>query len=189
MLLNWLIFYSCSPSYVPEKMTFRTMHKVFGSNQPKRKDIILSTVPSEDSGTLQEPEFATTTAMPTARAMHKRTPETAMIVRPRSRAERRFHHVGFLKKKLVNSYKNMSFVSHSKLNEAKTGLIRSKVLRFWIQFQEIRIINIVDGRFFSVNKFPFPFSILSFLPKEAFRVIQHFFHASAADSFQLPQQA
>ena len=45
----------------------------------------------------QDAEFDTKTPIPMARPMHKSTPETAMTVRPRSIADRRFHHVGFLK--------------------------------------------------------------------------------------------
>lgn len=32
----------------------------------------------------------------TAKAMHKRNPETAITVNPRSKPDRLFHHVGFL---------------------------------------------------------------------------------------------
>jgi len=34
----------------------------------------------------------------TAKAMHRRNPETAITVNPRSKPDRLFHHVGFLHK-------------------------------------------------------------------------------------------
>lgn len=62
---------------------------------PDETDSPLSRVPSQVLSLLAM------TSMPINKAIDTRTPQTDMIVSPRSKVERRFHHVDSLKKKEV----------------------------------------------------------------------------------------
>ena len=69
--------------------------------------------------TSHDVEFNTKTPIPIMKAIHKIITETAMTIRPRSIADRRFHHVEFLQQ--TNAFYS---IIESKI----------KVSHFWVTF-------------------------------------------------------